>query len=107
MSSDARQGDDLSAPTEPARREPGPPSRRRFGRILRLVLGAAGLAFLVVALIDTWDRSEKLLRSPVRLVLAFAVVVVSLMLWARAWSALLGHEADTRALRHGFYLSQL
>lgn len=72
-----------------------------------MVLGAAGLAFLVVALINTWGRSEKLLRSPVRLALAFVVVVISLMLWSRAWSALLAHEADPRALRHGFYLSQL
>jgi uncharacterized membrane protein YbhN (UPF0104 family) len=30
-----------------------------------------------------------------------------LMLWARAWSALFGAEADPRELRHGFYLSQL
>jgi uncharacterized membrane protein YbhN (UPF0104 family) len=102
MSSDARLGHDLSSsPVSSA------PQRRVVGRVLRVVLGAAGLAFLVVALINTWDRSEKLLRSPVRLALAFAVVVVSLMLWSRAWSALLGHEAESRALRHGFYLSQL
>ena len=84
-----------------------PERSSKCGRIVRIVLAAAGLAFLVVALIDTWDRSERLLRSPVRLACAFAVVVLSLMLWARAWSALLGHEAEPRALRHGFYLSQL
>jgi SAM-dependent methyltransferase/uncharacterized membrane protein YbhN (UPF0104 family) len=79
----------------------------RIGRIARVVLGAAGLGFLVVALIDTWDRSERLLRSPLRLGIAFVVVLVSLALWARAWSALLRHQADVHALQHGFYLSQL
>jgi SAM-dependent methyltransferase len=106
MSSDARRGDDLSRPPD---RSPSP-ERPRVGavvRVVRVVLGAAGLAFLVVALVDTWGRSERLLRSPVRLACAFAVVVLALMLWGRAWSALLGHEAEPRALRHGFYLSQL
>src|SRR5438874_2376472 len=97
MSSSARLGDDLSPS----------PERRLVGRILRLVLAAAGLAFLVVALVDTWDRSQRLLRSPVRLGSAFVVVLIALMVWARAWSALLGNEADPRALRDGFYLSQL
>jgi len=97
MSSSAPPGDDLT-----------PPSRRRLViRVLRIVLAAAGLAFLVIALVDTWSRSSELLRSPVRLVFAFVIVVASLMLWSRAWSALLEHEADARALRHGFYLSQL
>ena len=77
------------------------------GRAVRAVLGAAGLIFLVVALVDSWDRSQALLRSPVRLGAAFVVGVIALMLWARAWSALLGHEAERRALQHGFYLSQL
>jgi SAM-dependent methyltransferase len=67
----------------------------------------AGFAFLVVALIDTWDRSQRLLRSPVRLGCSFVIVLLALVLWARAWSALFGHEADPRALHHGFYLSQL
>jgi len=75
--------------------------------MVRPALGAAGLVFLVAALIDTWSRSERLLRSPVRLGGAFIIVVVSLVLWARAWSALLAPEADRRALHHGFYLSQL
>lgn len=89
--------------------QPGRRLRDRLpiGRILRVVLGAAGFVFLVVALVDTWGRSEKLLRSPERLAAAFLVVVVSLVLWARAWSTLLAHEAEPRALRHGFYLSQL
>lgn len=97
MSSSARPGDDLSTA----------PQRRLAGRIVRIVLGAAGLAFLVIALIDTWDRSQRLLRSPARLACAFAVVLVALMLWARAWSALLRHEAEPKALQRGFYLSQL
>jgi SAM-dependent methyltransferase/uncharacterized membrane protein YbhN (UPF0104 family) len=81
--------------------------RRTVIRITRVVLAAAGIAFLAVALVDTWDRSEKLLRSPVRLALALVVYLVSLMLWSRAWSALLEHQAERRALRHGFYFSQL
>lgn len=97
MSSSSRRGDDLSRSSE----------RRLVWRIARVVLGAAGFAFLIVALVDTWDRSQRLLRSPVRLGCAFLIVIVSLMLWSRAWSALLGHEAEPRALRHGFYLSQL
>jgi ubiquinone/menaquinone biosynthesis C-methylase UbiE/uncharacterized membrane protein YbhN (UPF0104 family) len=97
MSSSARLGDDLSRS----------PERHLVGRIVRLVLAAAGLAFLVVALVDTWDRSQRLLRSPVRLACAFVIVTVALALWARAWSGLLGHEAEPRALQHGFYLSQL
>jgi SAM-dependent methyltransferase/uncharacterized membrane protein YbhN (UPF0104 family) len=97
MSSSARLRDDN---TEPA-------GKWRVGRIVRVVLGAAGLAFLVVALIDTWDRSSELLKSPVRLSGAFVVVVISLMLWSRAWSTLLAHTAEPRALRHGFYVSQL
>lgn len=96
MSSDARHADDLSAARQ----------RHRTGRIVRLVLGGAGLAFLVGALVSTWDRSERLLRSPVRLAVAFAVVVVALALWARAWSALFGAEVEQGELRHGFYLSQ-
>ena len=97
MSSDARQVDDLSPPRQ----------RHLTGRIARIVLGAAGLAFLVGALVSTWDRSERLLRSPWRLAGAFALMVVALALWARAWSSLFGNEAAPRELRHGFYLSQL
>src|SRR6478609_4011447 len=97
MSSSAQLGGALSTD----------PQRHRLRRIVRPALGVAGLVFLVVALVDTWDRSERLLRSPVRLGAAFVIVVVSLVLWARAWSALLAPEADRRALHHGFYLSQL
>ena len=97
MSSSAPQGTPLSPS----------PERRLVGRVVRFVLALAGLVFLVVALVDTWDRSQRLLRSPVRLGCAFVVTVVALMLWARAWSSLFGDEADPRALRHGFYLSQL
>jgi SAM-dependent methyltransferase/uncharacterized membrane protein YbhN (UPF0104 family) len=35
------------------------------------------------------------------------IVVLSLVLWARAWSSLFGPEAAPRELHHGFYLSQL
>lgn len=97
----------MSSNAAPGDGETSTPRRRLVVRVLRVVLAAAGLAFLVVTLADTWSQSSELLRSPVRLVTAFAIVVVALMLWARAWSALLAHEADTRALRHGFYLSQL
>ncbi|HEX4493960.1 MAG TPA: methyltransferase domain-containing protein [Acidimicrobiia bacterium] len=95
--------------TEPEPTEEQAPSARprTIVRVARVVLAIAGLAFLVGALVDTWGRSEKLLRSPVRLGLAFVVYLVSLMLWSRAWSALLEHQADRRALRHGFYFSQL
>ena len=97
MSCDARRGEDLSPS----------PRRHRTGRIVRIVVGAAGLGFLVGALVSTWDRSERLLRSPARLAGAFVVMVVALALWARAWSALFGPEAELGHLRHGFYLSQL
>ena len=97
MSSDAGQVGDLSAT----------PNRRLLGRIARVGLGAAGLVLLVVALMSSWDRSERLLRSPQRLVVAFVVMVIALSLLARAWAALFGPEAASRELRHGFYVSQL
>ncbi len=77
-------------------------------RVVRVVLALAGLAFLAVAFIDTWSRSELLLRSPLRLGAAFALMVLALTLWANAWSVLVrSASAEPAALRHGFYLSQL
>src|SRR4051812_10397960 len=99
MSSDARQVGGLN---------PSPSRQRHLtGRIVRVVLGAAGLVLLVVALLNSWDRSERLLDSPIRLVVAFMVMVFALALLARAWAALFGPEAASRELRHGFYVSQL
>lgn|GEM_PF-217532 len=76
-------------------------------RGVRVVLALAGLAFLVIALIDTWSRSAQLLRSPFRLAAAFVLIVVALTLWANAWSVLVRNASGPQALRHGFYLSQL
>jgi SAM-dependent methyltransferase len=47
------------------------------------------------------------LRSPARLAVGFLLGAAALMLWSRAWSALFDVDIDRRALRHGFYLSQL
>jgi glycosyltransferase 2 family protein len=75
-------------------------------RILKGVFGAAGVAFLVVAFLQSWDRSQGL---PVvawpRLALAAAMVFASLHAGLRGWAALLGVPA--RFLAAGFFTSQL
>lgn len=75
-------------------------------RILKVVFGAAGLIFLLVAFLESWDRSQGL---PVvawpRLVLAAVMVLASLHAGLRGWAALLGVPA--RLLATGFFTSQL
>jgi hypothetical protein len=76
-------------------------------RVVRVLLAAAGFAFLVVALIDSSNKSHALLHSPLRLVAAFVATSIGLVLWANAWAIIVRAEPGRRVLRQGFYLSQL
>lgn len=75
-------------------------------RLLKILFGTAGLAFLVVAFLESWDRSQGL---PVvawpRLLLAVVAVLVSLQAGLRAWAALL--DLPAAGLATGFFTSQL
>lgn len=79
-------------------------SRRK---VLRIVFGAIALAFLVVALLSTWDETQdQKLPSPVTLALAGALVVTTLVGGGMSWLALFGKGAPRRLISD-FYLAQL
>lgn len=75
-------------------------------RLLKALFGAAGLAFLVISFLESWDRSQGLpLVAWPRLLLAAVAVFASLQAGLRAWAALL--EVPPAGLATGFLTSQL
>lgn len=75
-------------------------------RLLKAIFGIVGLSFLVVAFLESWDRSQGLpLVAWPRLLLAAVAVLASLHAGLRGWSALLG--VPPAALAPGFFTSQL
>lgn len=75
-------------------------------RLLKVLFGVAGLAFLVVTFLDSWDRSQGLpIVAWPRLLLAGAAVLVALFAGLWAWGALLDVRVATVA--PGFMTSQL
>src|SRR6266516_7535109 len=85
-----------------------PVVRKRLGVGVRLLLGAIGLLFLVVAFRSNWHRSrQQVLPSPWALGEAFVLVLTGLALAGRGWGSLLTGEASGAALASGYYTSQL
>lgn len=81
-----------------------PVSRRR---VLRIVFGAIALAFVVVALLSTWDETQnQKLPDLTTLVVAGALVVTTLVGGSMSWLALFGKGAPRRLISD-FYLAQL
>ncbi len=79
-------------------------SRRR---VLRIVFGAIALAFVVVALLSTWDETQQQkLPDPATLALAGILVVTTLVGGSMSWLALFGKGAPRRLISD-FYLAQL
>jgi len=85
----------------------GPRARARLGKALRVLFGLAGAAFLVVAFLQTWDRSGgAVLPSWPRFAGAVLIATAGHAVAFVAWSALLG-GARSRRLVTGFYVAQL
>jgi len=106
------------APDDPPARPGG--LRSRLGGPLRVLFGVAGVAFMVVAFLQTWDRSQGLtLPSWSLLLAALASVLADLVVALFAWSTLLRPPRGTaggragpaagspRAVAPGFFLAQL
>ena len=75
--------------------------------MLRVVLGAVAAAAVIVAFLQTWDRSRGLDLPPLgTLLLAAALIAIGLYCGAQGWVYLLG-KRGSRALAATFYLSQI
>lgn len=76
-------------------------------RVLRVVFGAVGLAFMVVALWETWDLSRhSVLPDPRVMAAAAGLILVGLVGAGFSWLALFG-EGAPRRLVADFYMAQL
>lgn len=81
------------------------PRNRR--RLLRIVFGLVALAFVVVALLNTWDETQgQNLPDAATVTLAGVLVVSSLLGGGLSWHALFGKGAPRRLISD-FYLAQL
>lgn len=75
-------------------------------RVVRVVFGLAGVAFLAVAFSEAWDRAEvDVLPSAGRLAVAGLLVVGGLACAVRGWAALF--QVPAGVLAPGFYTAQL
>jgi hypothetical protein len=82
-------------------------NHRLLWRVARYSFAVAGIAFTVVALWQTWDRSrESLLPDGVTLLLAAALVIAGLTAAGRSWLVLFSRGPAWRLLGN-FYLAQL
>lgn len=82
--------------------------RHRLGLILRVVLAAGGLIFMVIAFRETWDRSrEHVLPGWGYVAGAEALVLASLAGAARSWVCLFEGQGSDRTLAQAFYTAQL
>ena len=80
----------------------------RIGSILRVLFVAVGLAFLIVAFRETWDRSvDALIPSLPSLIGGGALVFLGIAVAARAWIRLLADKGAGTDLLPGFYTAQL
>ena len=81
------------------------PINRR--RALRIVFGVIALAFVVGALLSTWDETQnQKLPDPFTLTLAGVLVVSALVGGGISWHALFGKDAPRRLISD-FYLAHL
>jgi len=81
--------------------------RRRVSLVARVVFGAGGLAFLVVAFAQTWDRGSDVVVPPWwRLLAALVCITLAMSLAYRGWAALFP-GVRSRPLAAGFFVAQL
>jgi len=82
-------------------------ARKGLSRVLRWVFGIVGSAFLLVAVLETWDRSQGFpLPSLWPFVWAWLLIIVGLVSLAQGWARLLS-GTSARGLTAGFYTSQV
>lgn len=75
--------------------------------VLRIVFGVIALAFVVVALLSTWDETQdQKLPDPATLAVAGVLVVITLVGGSMSWLTLFGRGASRRLISD-FYLAQL
>lgn len=85
-----------------------PSQRRRLSLFLRIAFAAAGIAFLAIAFAGTWNQSRRsVLPSPAALLGSGSLLLASLTLASRGWTALFEGRASRPELIRGFYTAQL
>lgn len=83
-------------------------ARQRWGKVLRILFGVLGVAFMVLAFRHTWDQSQT--HAFPRwwyIAVAEVLVIVGLAGASRGWIALFDGRGSDRALAQAFYTSQL
>jgi len=82
--------------------------RARLGLALRIAFGVLGIAFMVIAFRETWNRSQEHAFPRWTAVVAAEVLVLAGLAGAsRGWVALFDGRGSDRALAQAFYTSQL
>jgi uncharacterized membrane protein YbhN (UPF0104 family) len=82
--------------------------RRRIPSGLRLIFGAIGLTFLIIAFRESWQQSRSVvLPSPAHLGTAAALLLLAIVFASLGWIALFGHARGNWGLARAYLASQL